>query len=163
MICALILLTPNFCDQLRWNSHGSPRLMLMEDFIGVVLCTYLKGRMGKPHWRREEVLEGAPALIREQVEPVRRGRSSGAGQISLIWEWKVLSHSQRQWQSKQDKKCSPSSDPGWLWPLRCLTTCESTLTPGPPSALGIICFTPVTEEGWTVTRDTTAPDRESNR
>lgn len=68
--------------------------MLMEDFIGVVLCTYLKGRMGKPHWRREEVLEGAPALIREQVEPVRRGRSSGAGQISLIWEWKVLSQSE---------------------------------------------------------------------
>lgn len=43
---------------------------------------------------REEALEGALAPIREQVEPVRKERSSGADEISLIWEWKVLSQSE---------------------------------------------------------------------
>lgn len=50
--------------------------------------------------------------------------------------------------------------PRTVMTLRYLTTCESTLRPGAPSALGIICFTPVTEEGWTVTKDSTVPERE---
>lgn len=54
-----------------------------------------EGRTGKPHWRRDEAPEEALALIREQEEPVRRERSSGADEISLIGEWKVLSQSVR--------------------------------------------------------------------
>lgn len=88
MICALILLTPNFCDdQLRWNSHRSPRLTLMEDFSTVVLHTHSKEGTGKPDWRREELLEGALALIREQAERVRTEQAG----LRLIWERKVLS------------------------------------------------------------------------
>lgn len=32
MIRALILLTPNFCDKLRWNSHRSPRFNVNGGF-----------------------------------------------------------------------------------------------------------------------------------
>lgn len=41
--------------------------------------------MGKPHWRREEALDGGLALIMEQVERVRRERSSRAGEIRLFF------------------------------------------------------------------------------
>lgn len=61
--------------------------MLMEDFSTVVLRTHLKEGTGKPDWRREELLEGALALIREQAERVRTEQAG----LRLIWERKVLS------------------------------------------------------------------------